>query len=77
MKECEVSNVLVSETPDGYLIMDGRENNTIHISHQYLNHVPNVAHRLLFNAWITQLERFYLDGFKRMEVKVEFAQAPE
>jgi hypothetical protein len=73
MVEHNIGPYEISETPDGYLILDTRQNNSSHILHGYLNHIPPEAHRLLVNNVVSQMERFYLDGFKHLEVTVNYS----
>lgn len=59
-----------SETPDGILLLDTRNDNSVCILNAYLNRVPPIAHRLLYNNFLSQMERLHLDGFKHIEAKV-------
>ena len=65
----------ISPTPDGTLILDTRVNNSVHVKETYSQHVPPVAHRLLYNNFLSQMERLYLDGFKNISMEVGYFSA--
>ena len=64
-----------SETPEGILLLDTRNSNSFHITNHYLDRVPPIAHRLLYNNFLSQMERLHLDGFKNISAQVEHLNA--
>lgn len=70
MREHSTGPIQFSETPNSILLLDTRNNNSVCILNEYLDRVPPIAHRLLYNNFLSQMERLHLDGFKHIEAKV-------